>query len=346
MSYPRFVTKEIMDHVWEIADETFDTNELLRFAAGAAHFELVQTMLENSRVVSNLDRMTAPYVLKEAANHGRIDLVKRLVHDKRINKTAKIDLLYHASGAGHTEIVEYLCTDPETDPSAKDNQALIYAVQQGQVDVVKRLLVDSRVDPSNVLHALNITMKNSDKMCDMIDCLISDPRVNPADPELQTYFNMLDYVVREGRIDLVEKLIADPRVDPSMNDNEALATALEKGSLEIAEMIFVNPRFDISAGIYNVIDVALWCNHTDIAKRILANSRIPESAYNAALQSAASCGNVEIVKLTLADPRTDSTADRNEAVRNAIYHRHSEIVDLLLADSRVASTWKPVDTTP
>jgi len=51
-------------------------------------------------------------------------------------------------------------------------------------------------------------------------------------------------------------------------------------------------------------------------------------------------GHVEIVKLLLKDTRVDSTANDNEALREAEINGHSKIVELLCADPRMKMSTK------
>eukprot|EP01102_Stenamoeba_stenopodia_P009564 TRINITY_DN2835_c0_g1_i2.p1 TRINITY_DN2835_c0_g1~~TRINITY_DN2835_c0_g1_i2.p1 ORF type:complete len:121 (-),score=23.75 TRINITY_DN2835_c0_g1_i2:72-434(-) len=61
----------------------------------------------------------------------------------------------------------------------------------------------------------------------------------------------------------------------------------------------------------------------------------PDAERNSAIQKASSSGNVEMVKLLLADPRVDASMDGNWALRVAANRGHEEVVKLLQQDSKV-----------
>ena len=54
----------------------------------------------------------------------------------------------NAAKAGNLEVVKLLLTDNRVDPSDDDNLAIIWAASRGHHEVVKTLLADNRVDPS------------------------------------------------------------------------------------------------------------------------------------------------------------------------------------------------------
>ncbi len=57
-------------------------------------------------------------------------------------------ILKYACFQGFDEIVEYLLTLDEVDPSAGNNYCLYYSVYRNHLDIFKMLLADDRVDPS------------------------------------------------------------------------------------------------------------------------------------------------------------------------------------------------------
>ena len=57
--------------------------------------------------------------------------------------------LYDAVNNGNHEVVKLLLEDPRVDPSDRDNTAIGLTASFGRLDVVKLLLDDPRVDPSD-----------------------------------------------------------------------------------------------------------------------------------------------------------------------------------------------------
>lgn len=58
------------------------------------------------------------------------------------------DDLILAIKANNIDVVKSLLADSRVDPAARDNFAIRWASENGHVDVVKLLLADGRVDPA------------------------------------------------------------------------------------------------------------------------------------------------------------------------------------------------------
>ena len=90
--------------------------------------------------------------LFEACKTGRIETVKRLIEEEGVDPSAhNNDAVIWAAWNGHIKVVKYLCSLPiekGVDPSAMDNLAVRGAAQDGHLDVVKYLCSLSSVDPS------------------------------------------------------------------------------------------------------------------------------------------------------------------------------------------------------
>ena len=85
-------------------------------------------------------------MIKWASNFGRINVVKRLLLDSRVDPSDQDNIaLIMASELGYIEIVELLLSDSRVDPSDQINRAIFSASQRGHLNIVRRLLQDSRV---------------------------------------------------------------------------------------------------------------------------------------------------------------------------------------------------------
>ena len=88
----------------------------------------------------------------EAIKQGKVEKVKALLKDKRHNVSPSYYdnwPIGFASFNGHVEIVKVLLKDKRVDPSDKENIAIRLASMNGHLEIVKALLKDSRVDPSD-----------------------------------------------------------------------------------------------------------------------------------------------------------------------------------------------------
>jgi hypothetical protein len=90
----------------------------------------------------------------------------------------------YASFYGRIEVVKKLLKDPRVDPSNCDNYAIKWASRNGHIEVVNILLEDPRVDPSDTnnyalrwsAHELKYPKENPKMEC-IIDRLLLDLRV-------------------------------------------------------------------------------------------------------------------------------------------------------------------------
>ncbi len=94
----------------------------------------------------NTQLTTRQALFKWAVRQGRIELVKCLLADERVDPTAEVNgALREAAWYGHVAVVKCLLADERVDPAAGDNWALREAAKNGHVAVVKCLLADERV---------------------------------------------------------------------------------------------------------------------------------------------------------------------------------------------------------
>ena len=81
-----------------------------------------------------------------------------------------------ASRNGQTDVVRLLLEDSRADPSAKTNAAIQLACYYGHTDIVRLLLADSRVDPSTQRNCA-LRWACSRGHLEVVRILLDDPRV-------------------------------------------------------------------------------------------------------------------------------------------------------------------------
>ena len=93
-------------------------------------------------------------------------------------------------------------------PAAGENRLIIWASENGHIDLVKKLLKDERVDPSGRQNEA-ITEASRNGHIEIVKLLLDDDRVDPSD------FNSfsLIYACENGHIEIVKLLLDDGRVD-------------------------------------------------------------------------------------------------------------------------------------
>lgn len=181
------------------------------------------------------------------------------------------NLLSFSSENGYLEIVKLLLEDEQVDPSDDNNYALKLACESGHLEIVRLLLEDKRVDPSDSYYS----------------------------------YDSLAIASEKGHLDIVELLIYDERADPSADNNMSIRLASKNGHLDIVDLLFYDERVD------------------------------PSDYDDDALYSAVDNNHYEIVKLLLTDKRVDPSVTNNRLLFIAIYNKYYKIVELLFEDERI-----------
>jgi ankyrin repeat protein len=152
------------------------------------------------------------------------------------------------------------------DPS-EDNIALRFASINGNLDIVKTLLLDSRVDPSiEENEALELAVLSGN--ADIVSFLLKDPRITSIDEYI-----LLKAIISRNE-ETVKVLLSDPRIDPSVNDNNSIKTALRYGDLDMVKLLLNDPRVDPSSDNNYLIKEAARKGYSSVVDILLRDPRI------------------------------------------------------------------------
>lgn len=129
-------------------DPTDRDNGIVEFALAHNYDQTAEILLNDPRVnQSNFHLQN--FHLRRACASGKKHLVKASLENPEVDPGADDNLaIITAASEGHVDIVEILLQDDRVDPSARDNIAIIEAASKGHLGVVKRLLLEPSVDPS------------------------------------------------------------------------------------------------------------------------------------------------------------------------------------------------------
>lgn len=167
------------------------------------------------------------------------DYYKFLYEIKYLDKKEINELFTCASYDGNLEIIKVLIIDSRLDPSHDDNCAIGVASQNGHLETAKLLLSDPRVntDTGNENYSLRISSKNGHLK--IVRLLLNDKSVDPS-----TDSNIaIRWASKNGHLEIVRLLLSDDRVDPSERSNDAIINASKKGYKEIVKMLKADPRY-------------------------------------------------------------------------------------------------------
>ncbi len=172
-------------------------------------------------------------------------------------------LLRYSSRNGYTSFVKLFLEDGGSDPSAKKNEAIVWASTKNHINIVKLLLEDKRVDPS-ARNNSSIIKASKNGHIEIIKLLLTDKRVNPSDQNNRAIILASD----NGYTDIVKILLKDERVDPSAQNNKSLLWASLNGHIDIVKLFLENknPRVNPNTISYYSKLVIFERGHNDILK--------------------------------------------------------------------------------
>jgi len=146
--------------------------------------------------------------------NGDTDAVIRLLEDPNFDPSANDNnAILLAATHGHLAIVAALLKDPRVDPSARDSVAMSNAAHYGHIDVLDLLLKDSRVDSSDCAYVLQSSARNGNLKA--VICLLEGHLYLPS-----TYNNTLKIASKYKHHQIVEFLLCDTRVLPSLRRSD------------------------------------------------------------------------------------------------------------------------------
>lgn len=158
--------------------------------------------------------------------------------------------LWHAATVGHLDAVIRLSRDPAVDMNYTDSlghrSAFYRACGHGQLDVVRFLLEDPRVDVlvPNHADATPFFIACQEGHLEIVKRLMWDPRIDVTkgkDDEATPFLISLE----AGHASVVEVLLEDRRIDPNlvMRDGKSpLFMAAQNGNLEATMMLLSSER--------------------------------------------------------------------------------------------------------
>lgn len=219
----RIVSLLLCDKYRNDVDPATQNNQAILRASENGHVEVVQLLLNDSRVDPSDNRNIA---ICMACKHGHANVVKLLLCDERVNPSDnKNELIQNACRSGRVNIVKLLLSDSRVDPSANNNTALRMAScykWNERVEIMQLLLKDKRVDPSENPSILN------DELCgtnvDVLRLLLADERIIITNESLV----IVDFFY--SRVDALFEA-AHPRVWPRVIGNNLACMSRADGQL-------------------------------------------------------------------------------------------------------------------
>ncbi|KNC51664.1 uncharacterized protein AMSG_07727 [Thecamonas trahens ATCC 50062] len=242
--------------------------------------------------------------LVAAAQSGHRELVELLAREE-MGDSVMEEAVKCAACAGHAELVAWMVRSFEIPAQHLLVQALKEAVANNETKVAAALLAHPDLSPSIEQNTLVITAAKSGH-ANMVKMLLSSPGASYLSVG-RIFLDAMD----AGDIDMVRALIdagAASCVDLDRAD-ELLVDACAAGRADMIELVLANLQLDPNITYHS-------CYYPYV---------VHFETYYAAIRH----GHADVVRLLLAHPSADITADRTSLIQRAEAEGHPEIARLL-----------------
>ncbi|CAK7994494.1 Hypothetical protein POVR1_LOCUS18 [uncultured virus] len=218
--------------------------------------------------------MTSKNIFLETyLNHGPIGLSQLLLTaDPSINQDEALGL---ASENGDLQMVRILINDPRVNPGNNDNYALRNAIHVGNLGVVNELLTVPTVDPTKgieIAHDLGLT--------ELLEILLLDARSDPYIvwkyrgrnlDQLPATSEVLRSAIEENDTEAAKQLLARDDVIP---DDSMLIVAIQKENNKLVELLLARNEISPSCNENLAVTMAQDLGFPQILRLLLESERL------------------------------------------------------------------------
>eukprot|EP00729_Bicosta_minor_P014621 gene14621-biopygen24146 len=261
-------------------------------------------------------------------------------------RISKIDVVLDTSFAKvAADILKVGTLDTERAPQPELQKQLCTAIEEGKVEIVRKLLAEDDADPSvpggDDLTAPPIYLAGGSGHVEVVKVLL-EHHVNPNQATIDEHGETAVFVAAEkGHVDVVTALVAgNADVNQAKTDNGCTPVyiAAQKGHVDVVELL-VASNADVNQAKTDTGATPVWIaaleGHVDVVTALVAGNADVNQATTTDGRTpvfiAAQNGHVEVVKLLLG-----SNADVNQAkkdgttpLKKATQKGHTAIVALL-----------------
>jgi ankyrin repeat protein len=155
--------------------------------------------------------------INHCIHHNNVLCLRMLINQKKLNQMDYQGTLRKCTALGCVELVKELLKVTDYDIH---ESILLIACENANVEVIKVLLQDKRVDPTaRANRAIEAACENGH--LDVLKVLLTDKRADPSSSK-QHPIRIASYY---GYADIVRELLQDERVDPTVENNYPLTIA-------------------------------------------------------------------------------------------------------------------------
>eukprot|EP00029_Vermamoeba_vermiformis_P010370 TRINITY_DN5418_c0_g1_i1.p1 TRINITY_DN5418_c0_g1~~TRINITY_DN5418_c0_g1_i1.p1 ORF type:complete len:485 (-),score=79.51 TRINITY_DN5418_c0_g1_i1:7-1461(-) len=233
------------------------------------------------------------WVFTENVEKGHTKIVRLLLRHLPVQS----DILVKAINKNQLEVVKVLLADPKIDPSFNRNEALRTAVMTGNITAAKILLEDPRVGVCGQNRHMLIRLAVSNNSAKMVKLILNFPEVDPAG------------VVEEPTITDTKKLTVNPTT---------FDIAVSHNSLKIIRILLADKRINAFYYTGYTIAIALRMNRISIARTLLNDEKttlIDSSHYQIIVKLAVKKQLLDVVT-KVSELRRQNLSAKNKAIKD------------------------------
>ena len=170
-----------------LRDPRIDPQRVLQYAVKKGFADIIETLLQDPRVDPSVNNQQ---LLKTAIENDDVDTARELLKDPRVDPSVTMyemnqGILAYAINKADVDMVKLLLLHPNVDPTVDYQFAIRTAVMSGYLPIVAALLHDPRVNPT--IHSPGqmpiIVLACKRGNVDIVRLLLEDTRIN-SDPAI------------------------------------------------------------------------------------------------------------------------------------------------------------------
>jgi ankyrin repeat protein len=156
-----------------------------------------------------------------------------------------LPIIYNA-GQGNIDEVRRLLTDYRVNPCDRDCYVIYSATKNGHIEIVKMLLLDNRIDSMTCSqHIICTAVSNNHK--NIVDLLVQNYHISVYDNSKTLSSTAIYYAVINNNSDILDYLLSYLNVD--MNDldcHHLLSLAIDMESYNMIKSLIKHPRINVN----------------------------------------------------------------------------------------------------
>lgn len=208
---------------------------------------------------------------------------------------------------------------------------------------IKQRVARINFEPLQDLYAQLLLVSQNSAEEPLLLGIINEPLRNVSQrvkEKIRLYYQTLSFLLSNTSQDWLDYL--RERDDPVLTINSAIIIAARQGDVELLEhLLRSEPEFDVRRALLDAFREAATAGQTKVVDFLLHSISIFVEENDIAgiliiaLSDAAIAGNIDMIRILLADPRINPQDRGGKAFLVAIRNGYLDIVKLLLTDRRI-----------